>query len=116
MSRQLPLNISAQTVLDADGNGTAGIGPLSAGETWLLGTAACHVLTNNSEATCRFYVGGGASPNYFAGGTTWGSTGDSGTAAAGSVIGVGTQVFATWTGGDPGATAYLTVTGTKTVA
>ena len=65
--------------------------------------------------SAAFFVGAEASSAYFAGGTTWGSTGDSGTAATGSVIAVGAQVFAQWTGGDPGATAFLTVTGTKTV-
>jgi hypothetical protein len=114
MSRQLPLNVSVSVALDGSGNGTVGTGPTGQGETWLLGTAACHVTTNASEAICRFYVGAEASPASFAGGTTWGSTGDSGVAATGSVIAVGTQVFAQWTGGDPGAKAYLTVTGTKT--
>lgn len=110
MSRQLPLNTMVTTVLDGDGNGSIGTGPLSPGETWTLGAVAFRCSSNNAEATCLTFVGGN-----FAGGSTFGSTGDSGQAAAGSVIGVGTVVEAQWSGGDPGAIAYLTVTGQKTV-
>ena len=110
--RTLPLNVSAQTVLDADGNGTASTGPLSAGETWLAGFTA-GVLTREtsitSEAQCRVYCGG-----RFIGGTTWGSTGDASTNT--TQLSVGQVVEAQWTGGDPGATAMLDVTGTKQVA
>jgi hypothetical protein len=78
-------------------------------------TAAVHCATNNSEATCRVYAGAAASPNYFADGTTWGSTGDSSDNLP-PTLSVGSQVFAVWSGGDPGTTAYLTLTGIRQVA
>ena len=114
MSRQLPLKAKAYAVLDGDGNGTAYVGPLSPGESWSNLQASVKVATNNSEAECSTYAGAAATPGYFCGATTWGSTGDSTTNLP--VVKVGGNVFAVWTGGDPGAQATLTVTGTKTVA
>lgn len=114
MQRQLPLNAAVQVTLDGSGNGTAGTGPTAQGETWAAGfSAAVHASTNASEATCRIYCGAGASPQYFTDGTTWGSTGDSTTNTP--QMHTGQQVTAVWTGGDPGATAYLTCTGTRSV-
>lgn len=111
--RQLRLNAKAYTVLDGDGNGTASTGPESYQEQWSGLTAAVRVATNASEATCSVYAGAAATPGYFRGATTWGSTGDSTTNL--STVQIGGSVFAVWTGGDPGATATLTVTGTRTV-
>lgn len=114
MARQLPLSASASVVLDGSGNGTASAGPTAQGETWAAGfVAAVHASTNADEATARLYAGGGASPAYFIGGTTWGSTGDSSSNTP--QMQVGQQVFAVWQGGDPGATAYLSITGMRTV-
>jgi hypothetical protein len=112
--RSLRLSAKAYAVLDGSGNGTASTGPLSPGEQWSGLTASVSVATNAAEATCRIYGGAAATPGYFADGTTWGSTGDS-TTNLGTVQ-VGGNVFATWTGGDPGARATLAVTGTKMVA
>jgi hypothetical protein len=114
MARMLPLTAKASITLDGDGNGTAYTGPLSPGEQWTGLTAAVGVATNENEATCRIYGGAAATPGYFADATTWGSTGDS-TSNLPSVQ-VGGNVFAVWAGGDPGARATLTVTGTKKVA
>jgi hypothetical protein len=112
--RTLPLTAKANTKLDANGNGTANVGPLSSGEAWSNLTAAVRASSNVAEAICSVYGGAAATPGYFAGATTWGSTGDSTTNLP--VVKVGGNVWAVWTGGDPGATAYLTVTGTKAVA
>lgn len=112
--RELPLNMKAYATLDGSGNGTASIGPLSPGESWSGLTVGVSVATNASEAQCSIFAGAAATPGYFADGTTWGSTGDS-TSNVGTVR-VGGNVFATWTGGDHGAKATMTVTGTKTVA
>lgn len=114
MPRQLPLSAGAKVTLDASGNGTASVGPTAQGETWQAGfTAAVHCSSNASEAQAKAYCGGGVSPQYFIGGTTWGSTGDSTTNTP--QMQVGQQVFAVWTGGDPGATAFLSVNGTRVV-
>lgn len=112
--RQLPLTAKAYVTLDGSGNGTASIGPLSPGEVWSSLTASVSVATNTHEAICRIYAGAGATPGYFADGTTWGSTGDSTQNLP--EVRVGGQVFAVWTGGDHNTKATLTVTGTRTVA
>jgi hypothetical protein len=112
--RTLPLTAKAYVTLDANGNGTASTGPLSSGEQWSGLTAAVRVATNTNEAIGSIYAGAAATPGYFAGATTWGSTGDSTTNLP--VVKVGGNVFAVWTGGDPGQVATLTVTGTKQVA
>lgn len=112
--RELPLSAKAYVTLDGSGNGTAYTGPQSPGESWSNLTAAVKVATNAKEATCAVYAGAAATPGYFTGATTWGSTGDSTTNVP--VVKVGGNVFAVWTGGDPGAKATLTVTGTKAVS
>jgi len=112
--RQLPLNAKAYVILDGDGNGTASIGPQSPGEQWLDLLASVRVATSTNEAICSTYAGAAATPGYFAGATTWGSTGDS--TSNMPTVQVGGNVFAVWTGGDPGAQATLTVTGTRKVA
>lgn len=114
MRRQLPLNVKAYVTLDENGNGTAFTGPQSSGEQWSGLTASVRVATNANEATCSVYAGAAATPGYFAGATTWGSTGDS--TADLSTVQVGGNVWAVWEGGDPGARAALVVAGTKTVA
>lgn len=107
----LPLTATVSVVLDADGNGTAATGPTAQGETWLPGFNAA-VSTQETgivnEAQCRVYCAG-----RFVGGTTWGSTGDSSTDTP--QLAVGQQVSAQWTGGDPGATAVLDITGSRNV-
>lgn len=114
MPRQLPLNASAQVTLDGSGNGTASVGPTAQGETWQAGfTASVHASTNVNEAQAKLYCGGGVSPAYFVGATTWGSTGDSNTDTPQTHT--GQVVTAVWAGGDPGATAYLSVNGTRLV-
>ena len=117
--RQIRLKATASVTLDENGNGEASVGPQSFGEQWLSGdfgilTAAVRVATNTDEAICSTYAGAAATPGYFCGATTWGSTGDS-TQNVPNVQ-VGGNVFAVWTGGDPGSLATLTVTGTKRVA
>ena len=112
--RTLPLNAKAYVTLDGNGDGTASTGPQSSGEVWSGLTAAVRASTNVNEAICSTYAGAAATPGYFCGATTWGSTGDSTTNLP--VVKVGGNVFATWQGGDPGAQAVLTVTGTKRVA
>jgi hypothetical protein len=112
--RELALTAKAYVTLDGSGDGTACVGPLSPGEVWSGLSAGVRVATNTDEAICTVYAGAAATPGYFAGATTWGSTGDS----TGNlpVVKVGGNVWAVWTGGDAGAKATLTVTGTRTVA
>lgn len=112
--RQLPFTVSASVVLDGSGAGTVQAGPTGPGETWLAGyVASVHASSADNEATCRVYCGPAATPAAFADGTTWGSTGDSTTNTR--QVMVGSSVIAVWVGGDPGATAYLTISGTREV-
>jgi hypothetical protein len=112
--RELPLNAKAYATLDANGNGEASTGPQSPGERWDGINAAVSVATNANEATCSLYAGAAATPGYLQGATTWGSTGNSGPISAS--VRVGGNVFAVWTGGDPGAKATLTITGKRSVS
>jgi hypothetical protein len=109
--RELPLNAKAYVTLDANGNGTASTGPQSFREQWSGVVAAVRVATNVNEAICSTYA---PDATTFCDATTWGSTGDSTQNV--TTVQMGGNVFAVWSGGDPGAVATLTVTGTKQVA
>lgn len=115
---QVALSQSAPAVtLDASGNGQTRIGPVSAREWWAPAVAS--VRTNQeiaditSEAACRIFCGADTSPQNYVDGTLSGSTGDSTGNVAGQEIRVGQYVWAVWTGGDPGAQAWLNVSGVK---
>lgn len=109
----LPLLTSTQTSLDGSGSGTCSIGPTSQGEVWTLSVIGVRCLTNVSESICQVYIGPAGSTSYLVGTTTWGSTGDSDTDIS-FVLNTGQQVTASWTNGDAGTTAYLSVVGSKT--
>lgn len=108
--RTLDLNTAVTVQLDGDGNGTSpGTGPTAQGETWSVDLVSVRCSTNNAEAICSVERNG-----RLIGTTTWGSTGDSDTGITLTMAG-GQELTATWTGGDPGAVATLTVMGTRTV-
>lgn len=106
---------SASVTLDASGNGTVQIGPISSRETWYPANA--HVSANigkvTNEAQCIVYVGDGVGPNNFRDGTLSGSSGDTSDAISNDIIEQGQYVFAVWAGGDPGVSATLTITGER---
>lgn len=110
----VPLNVSVPVVLDASGNGTARTGPVNLREVWTPQQASVKVATSTVEAECKVYQGEAPDDPNFVGGTLSGSTGDSTTNVYGPLY-VGQYVWAVWTGGDPGATAYLNVGGSKTI-
>lgn len=98
----------------AAGSGSASVGPSAAGEVWQAGfRVTVHCSTNTAEAVCRVYCGADTSPANFCDGTTWGSTGDSSDLMP--QLSVGQVVTAVWEGGDPGAEAYLVVTGMRMI-
>jgi hypothetical protein len=117
MSREPLKGQSNSVTLNASGNGTAKIGPISSRETWYPANA--HVSANigqvTNEAQCIVYVGDGVGPNNFRDGTLSGSSGDTTDAIGNDVIKQGQYVFAVWSGGDAGALATLTVTGEREV-
>jgi hypothetical protein len=108
-----PLLATATTVLSS-GAGTASIGPVSPRESWSVSTVGVQCSTNDNESICSIYVGPSGTTSYLLGNTNWGSTGDSDTGIT-QVLTVGQQITAVWSGGDSGATAYLSVIGTKTI-
>lgn len=110
MSRPASLSKRVTVTLDGSGNGTVSTGPQVPGESWPPPyTVSVKASTNTAEALCSVTVAG-----QFLATTTWGSTGDSNSDGALTLY-PGTEVQAVWTGGDPGATASLTVTGTRQV-
>lgn len=110
----VPLNVSVPVVLDGSGNGTARTGPVNLREIWTPQQASVSVSTSASEAECKVYQGESAQQPNYVDGTLSGSTGDSTTNVYGPLY-AGQWIWAVWTGGDPGAVAYLKVAGTKTV-
>lgn len=115
MPATVTLNETGIVNLDASGNGTAQIGPLSAREVWNPASAHVQVASNINEAQCTIYAGPDTSQQYFRDNTLSGSTGDSTDRISADVIKVGNFIWAVWAGGDPGSQAILAVTGTKTV-
>lgn len=115
--RTLSLTQSAQITLNGSGDGTAQLGPSSPGEVWApsvvsVGTEETSVT---NEAQCKIYCGPAPAQPYYVDGTLSGSTGDSSSNVTGQMLYPGQYVIAVWTGGDPGAVAFLNVQGTRTV-
>jgi hypothetical protein len=114
------LNQSATVVLNANGAGTAQLGPVNGRESWT--PAVVSVKTNQTAATivneaqCKIYAGPDTSDSNYVDGTLSGSTGDSTANIAGQTVVCGECVYAVWTGGDAGAQGRVIVSGTKQLA
>lgn len=119
MSTTVTLDMSNSVTLDANGNGTAKLGPAGAAETWQV--ANVHVKTNQApgsithEATCYVYAGTSADDTAFADSTFTGSSGDTTDAAAAVPLTVGEWIWAVWHGGDPGAQGIVRVSGSRVI-
>lgn len=107
--------VFGQVTLNASGNGTAKVGPLTEREVWSPTMAYVGVTTNVKEALCSIYVGHDTSAPYQVDTTYTGSSGDSTGRVAGKTLRQGNFIWAVWTGGDVGATATLTVNGTREI-
>lgn len=114
MSTSIPLSVSASVTLNGSGDGTVSIGPSHVGEVWYPSTVAVSVATNVSEALGYLYVGLAASAGNLVGTTATASTGDSDD-LPGMPVYVGTFIIFSWTGGDAGELATMSVFGTKQV-
>ena len=111
----VPLRETASVTLNGAGNGTAKVGPLSAREKWHPASVSVSANQNpTNDAACSIFVGDANTMN-FRDGCIDGSTGDSTDKCNADVISCGQYVWAIWTGGDAGARATLTVTGTKDI-
>jgi hypothetical protein len=110
------LNESVNSLpFDANGNGMAQLGPLTAREVWHPDNVHINASTNVADALCSIYVGFGIYQQNFRDATFTGSTGDSSDRVNADVIKKGSFIYAVWTGGDVGAVGTMSVTGTKDV-
>jgi hypothetical protein len=105
---------TATATLDGSGNGIASAGPTGPGESWDVASVAVIASSNTNEATCKVYAGPAVQDQFFRDITVDGSTGDA-TDRCNGTIPRGWKIWASWSGGDPGATATLIVSGTKAV-
>ena len=108
-----PLTQDASVVLNSSGNGTASIGP-TVGQKWRLRTASIIVPGAILIPQCKIYMGGAAIDPFFVDGTYTGALASTSN-VNGKPLTNGQRIFAVWTGGDPGATATLTITGTSEI-
>lgn len=104
------LDASGSAILDGTGYGTVRLAP--AGEKWEIRRSRVECSTNTLEAVCRLYQGRIAS-SAVVDGTEAGSTGD--TSDTVFYLEDGQALFVEWSGGDPGATATVTVSGWKSM-
>lgn len=109
-SLALPVTVT----LDGSGNGTVSAGPLGAREVWTLTSVACSVSTNNNEATFAIYVGDRVYPGGLRDQSFSGSSGDSSDRIS-DPIKSGWKIWGVWAGGDPGAIATMSLTGTREI-
>lgn len=110
----LPLSEAAYVTLNASGNGTARIGPTAHGITWKPVRVGIKTSTAVLSPTCQIYAGSSATPDNFVDGTFTGQQ-NATDAITGQELRLGQWVWAVWTGGDIGAQATVTVTGSKDV-
>jgi hypothetical protein len=106
--RTLPLRIADQVTLDGSGNGQVELTCDVAG--WTLNMAGLRVDPRpvTLEPECQIFING-----QFVGGSLSASM-DADTTFNQSMQ-QGEKIQAVWTGGDPGKTAILSLTGTKTL-
>lgn len=110
VSQTFPLDESRSVTLDTNGDGTLKLGPTRPSETWNVTNLSVTVSTNNKIPRSMIYLGT-VSPGGFIGGTENGAR-DS----MGPDLMLWTNQFITvvWKGGDTGATATVSVNGTRT--
>lgn len=111
----LPLYESGFVILDGSGNGTVRVNPDEPHARWLPQLVSVRCTSNVNEAQANIYAGPSTADQYFIDGTFSASSGDGSDRISGKIISR-TQlpyVWAVFTGGDPGAQATLTVSGTK---
>lgn len=107
---QIPLNTAGQVTLDASGNGRVQLSP-SFNETWFVTNAAIYVSSANQIPQCLLYVGADTIPQNVVD-TTFVGNQNASNRAGNYPITQGESIFAVWSGGDPGATATMSLIGT----
>jgi hypothetical protein len=108
--RQLPVMKTAQVTLNAAGAGKVTLSPGMYGVTWHLTQASVRtiqsVITKEAKAQLESFP-------YSLPGTFSGSSGD--TTGLDLTLSASQQISCTWSGGDPGAVATLSISGTQTI-
>lgn len=110
----LPLSEFVAVTLNGSGAGTARIGPNAPGVVWKPTVVGVRTSTSVASPVCQVYAGSSATADNFVDGTYTGQQ-NSTDGISGQVLRIGQYVWAVWTGGDAGAQAVLTVTGTKDI-
>ena len=100
------LDVDGSVTLDGSGYGVVRLAP--AGEKWEVRRTRTECSTATNEATVKVYRNQVA-PRYVIDGTYSGSTGD--TSDTVYYLEDGQAVIIEWSGGDPGATATVTLSG-----
>lgn len=114
---QVPIGndgIAAPVLFGAAGTATAVVGPSGVGASWQAAQANAYTSVGALDpALVAFYFGPLPIAQYQVAANLQG--GGAQVALGGTTITPGWFIYAVWTGGTPGATAYLYVTGGKTV-
>lgn len=113
MGQELRLDTYGTVTLDASGNGTVKLGPVQ-GVMWKPENAAVSTTTSVKFPKCDIYVGGSSTPGQLVDSTYTGNSDASGK-VGGTVVYPGQYIWAVWSGGDVGATATLSISGTATI-
>lgn len=117
MPKTLTLTRTASVTLNGSGAGTVQAGPSSPGEVWrpTQVSVSCSAVVTTGTCQCNIYAGAGTGQGTFVDGTFSGDTGDTSDAIGGREVNPGQSVFAAWSGGVPGATATMVISGSRTV-
>jgi len=113
--RTVSLSTFQTITLNGSGAGAAQVGPVNVREVWhpTIASVACSANVSTGVCQCNIYSGPAALQQYFTDGTFSGDTGDSTDSVQAAEIRLGSYIIAVWSGGVPGATATLTVTGSR---
>lgn len=113
MAVSIPLSVSARVTLNGSGNGSVSLGPLVPGVSWQPVSVAVRVNPTSNTVVSEFFLYNGiAVDSNFLGGSY---TGDNNSAGLAITLWPGQILTGVWTGGNPGATATMTLYGTQTV-
>lgn len=115
--REFPFTLSASVTLNGSGAGTVSAGPAVPRELWRVASASVVCSATVTTGTCQanIYAGPQAQQPWFRDATFSADTGDTTDAVAADEVRPGSYVWAVFTGGVAGATATLTVRGTRQV-
>jgi hypothetical protein len=113
LSITIPLGASVSVKLSASGGGTVTLGPTIPGVIWYPSSVAVMVSPTSTTVVSQFflYLGGVVAAN-LQGGTY---TGDINSAGLSVQLYTGQVLTGVWAGGNPLATATMTISGTQQV-